>query len=94
MMRTVSKKARGWRLKDFTIIEVTGILALRVKLSGLIWTLSRREGSHHHWVLWMGLKSRFYPRMAIYTGIGERGMEKELDKVVQFERFGFVKIDS
>jgi glutamyl-tRNA synthetase len=26
--------------------------------------------------------------------MGERGIEKELDKVVQFERFGFVRIDS
>jgi len=29
-----------------------------------------------------------------YVGIMERMMEKELDKVVQFERFGFVRIDS
>ena len=28
-----------------------------------------------------------------YTGVGEPGIEKELDKVVQFERFGFVRID-
>lgn len=28
-----------------------------------------------------------------YTGVGERGSEKELDRVVQFERFGFVRID-
>ncbi|MDD5615915.1 MAG: hypothetical protein PHH85_06905 [Candidatus Methanoperedens sp.] len=29
-----------------------------------------------------------------YSGIGEHGMEREVDKVVQFERFGFVRIDS
>jgi hypothetical protein len=29
-----------------------------------------------------------------YVGTGERGVEKELDKVVQFERFGFVRNDS
>ncbi|SNQ59106.1 hypothetical protein [Candidatus Methanoperedens nitratireducens] len=29
-----------------------------------------------------------------YTGIGERGIEKEVDRVVQFERFWFVRIDS
>lgn len=28
-----------------------------------------------------------------YTGVGERGSEKEMDKVAQFERFGFVRID-
>ncbi|MFA4936444.1 MAG: hypothetical protein WC568_11470 [Candidatus Methanoperedens sp.] len=27
------------------------------------------------------------------AGVGELGIEKELDKVVQFERFGFVRID-
>ncbi len=29
-----------------------------------------------------------------YVGIGERGTEREVDKVVYFERFGFVRIDS
>jgi glutamyl-tRNA synthetase len=28
------------------------------------------------------------------AGIGERGIEKELDRVVLFERFGFVRMDS
>ncbi|MFZ2411467.1 MAG: hypothetical protein WAW23_07850 [Candidatus Methanoperedens sp.] len=28
-----------------------------------------------------------------YAGVGKRGSEKEMDKVVQFERFGFVRID-
>ncbi len=28
-----------------------------------------------------------------YTGVGERGNGKELDKVLQFERFGFARID-
>jgi glutamyl-tRNA synthetase len=29
-----------------------------------------------------------------YTDVGERGSEKEMDKAAQFERFGFVRIDS
>ncbi len=29
-----------------------------------------------------------------YTGVGERGSEKGLDRLAQFERFGFVRIDS
>ncbi len=29
-----------------------------------------------------------------YVGTGERGIEKELDELVQFEMFGFVRIDS
>jgi glutamyl-tRNA synthetase len=28
------------------------------------------------------------------TGVWERGSEKEMDRVAQFERFGFVRIDS
>lgn len=28
------------------------------------------------------------------SGIGERGIATELDKIVQFERFGFCRIDS
>ncbi|MCZ7385788.1 MAG: glutamate--tRNA ligase, partial [Candidatus Methanoperedens sp.] len=41
-----------------------------------------------------GLKVRVLSPDGEYNGIGERGIEKELDKVVQFERFGFVRIDS
>ncbi len=40
-----------------------------------------------------GLKVRALALDGEYAGVWERGMEKELDKVVQFERFGFVRID-
>ena len=47
-----------------------------------------------HWAPPDGLNVKVLSPDGEYTGIGERGIEKELDKVVQFERFGFVRIDS
>lgn len=45
-----------------------------------------------HWVQPDGRKVGVLAHDGEYTGVGERGMEKELDKVVQFERFGFVRL--
>ncbi|HEY9246057.1 MAG TPA: glutamate--tRNA ligase, partial [Candidatus Methanoperedens sp.] len=47
-----------------------------------------------HWVPPDGIRVRVLSPDGEITGLGERGILSELDKVVQFERFGFVRIDS
>lgn len=89
------KEGERLRLKDLYNIEVTGISPLRVKFIGTDMDLVKKEKARIiHWVPLDGLNVRVLSPDGEYTGIGERGMEKELDKVVQFERFGFVRIDS
>ncbi|MBU4220112.1 MAG: glutamate--tRNA ligase, partial [Euryarchaeota archaeon] len=89
------KEGERLRLKDLYNIEVTGISPLRVKFIGTDMDLVKKDKARIiHWVPLDGLIVRVLSPDGEYTGIGERGMEKELDKVVQFERFGFVRIDS
>ncbi|MCE8424436.1 MAG: glutamate--tRNA ligase [Candidatus Methanoperedens sp.] len=83
------------RLKDLYNIEITGVAPLSVKFIGTDMDLVRKEKARIiHWVPPDGLKVKVISPDGEYNGIGERGMEKELDNVVQFERFGFVRIDS
>ena len=83
------------RLKDLYNIEITSISPLRAKFIGTDMDLVKKEKARIiHWAPPDGLKVRVLSPDGEYTGIGERGIEKELDKVVQFERFGFVRIDS
>jgi glutamyl-tRNA synthetase len=83
------------RLKDLYNIEITGISPFKAKFIGTDMELVKKEKARIiHWVPPDGIKVRVLSPEGEYTGIGERGIEKELDKVVQFERFGFVRIDS
>ncbi|TAN35949.1 MAG: glutamate--tRNA ligase, partial [Candidatus Methanoperedens sp.] len=89
------KEGERLRLKDLYNIEVISISPLRVKFIGTDMDLVKKEKARIiHWVPVEGLEVKVSSPDGEYTGIGERGMEKELDKVVQFERFGFVRIDS
>ncbi len=89
------KEGERLRLKDLYNIEVTGISPLKVKFIGTDLDIVKKEKARIiHWVPPDGLKVRVLSPDGEYTGVGERGMEKEIDKVVQFERFGFVRIDS
>ncbi|MDO8727520.1 MAG: glutamate--tRNA ligase [Candidatus Methanoperedens sp.] len=83
------------RLKDLYNIEVTDISPLKVKFIGTDMDLVKKEKARIiHWAPLDGLKVRVLSPEREFIGVGERGMEKEVDKVVQFERFGFVRIDS
>ncbi len=83
------------RLKDLYNIRITGISPLTAEFIGTDMDLVKKEKARIiHWAPPDGLKVKVLSPDGEYTGIGERGIEKELDKVVQFERFGFVRIDS
>lgn len=89
------KEEERLRLKDLYNIQITGVSPLRAKFIGTDLDLVKKEKARIiHWVPADGQKVRVLSPDGEYVGIGERGIEKELDKVVQFERFGFVRIDS
>ncbi len=91
----ILKEGERLRLKDLYNIEITSISPLKAKFIGTDMDLVKKEKARIiHWAPPDGLKVRVLSPDGEYTGIGERGIEKELDKVVQFERFGFVRIDS
>jgi glutamyl-tRNA synthetase len=89
------KAGEKLRLKDLYNIQVTSISPLKAKYIGSDMDLVKKEKARIiHWTPLDGLKVRVLSPEGEYSGIGEFGIEKELDKVVQFERFGFVRIDS
>ena len=89
------KEGERLRLKDLYNIQVTGISPLTAKFIGTDMDLVKKEkGRIIHWAAPDGQKVRILSPDGEYSGIAEHGLEKELDKVVQFERFGFVRIDS
>jgi glutamyl-tRNA synthetase len=91
----ILKEGEKLRLKDLYNIQITGISPLTAKFIGTDMDLVKKEKARIiHWVPPDGLKVKVLSSDGEYTGVGERGIEKELDKVVQFERFGFVRIDS
>lgn len=91
----ILKEGERLRLKDLYNIEITCISPLKAKFIGTDMDLVKKEKARIiHWAPPDGLKVKVMSPDGNYDGIGEHGIEKELDKVVQFERFGFVRIDS
>lgn len=89
------KKGERLRLKDLYNIEITSLLPPKAKFIGTDMDLVKKEKARIiHWVPLDGLKVKVLSPDGEYNGIGERGMETQVDKAVQFERFGFVRIDS
>lgn len=89
------KTGERLRLKDLYNIEITGISPPAAKFIGTDMQLVRKEKARIiHWAPPDGIRVKVLSPQGEYTGTGERGIEKELGKVVQFERFGFVRIDS
>ncbi len=85
------------RLKDLYNIQIISISSQKItaKFIGTDMELVKKEKAHIiHWVPLDSIRVRVLSHDGEYTGMGEQGIEKELDKVVQFERFGFVRIDS
>ncbi len=88
------KAGERLRLKDLYNIEITSASPLKARFIGTDMELVRKEKARIvHWVTPDGLKVRVLSPEGEYAGTGEKGIEKELDRVVQFERFGFVRID-
>lgn len=85
------KEGDRLRLKDLYNIEITCMNPLKARFIGMEMIKNIRI---IHWVPPDGVRVKVLSPSGEYTGIGEKGIEKELDKVVQFERFGFVRIDS
>lgn len=78
------------RLKDFCNVEITSLEPAMARFAG-------REVEKRmkiiHWAPQDGLAVRVLRPDGVDCGIGERGIAGELDRVVQFERYGFVRIN-
>ncbi len=83
------------RLKDLCNIEITSLSSLRAKKSSTsLEDLKKMKGKIIHWAPVDGIPVRVLGPDSDIEGIGENGILAELDKIVQFERFGFCRIDS
>jgi glutamyl-tRNA synthetase len=83
------------RLKDLCNIEITSLSPLRAKKSlTSLEDLKKMKGKIIHWAPVDGIPVRVRGLDSDIEGIGENGILAELDKIVQFERFGFCRIDS
>jgi glutamyl-tRNA synthetase len=78
------------RLKDLYNVKIARLEPLVAEYSGDERT---RRLKIVHWVPTNGLKVEVLTPEGIDDGIGEQGIASELNNVVQFERYGFVRID-
>jgi glutamyl-tRNA synthetase len=83
------------RLKDLCNIEITSLSPLQAKKSATtLEDLKKMKGKIVHWAPVDGIPVKVRGPEGDIEGIGENGITAELDKIVQFERFGFCRIDS
>jgi glutamyl-tRNA synthetase len=83
------------RLKDFCNIEITSLSPLQAKISDVsLEALKKAKAKIIHWAPVDGVPVKVRGPEGDIDGIGERGIASELEKIVQFERFGFCRIDS
>ena len=83
------------RLKDFCNIEITSLSPLQAKLSDVsLEALKKAKAKIIHWAPVDGIPVKVRGPEGDIEGIGEHGIAAELDKIVQFERFGFCRIDA
>jgi glutamyl-tRNA synthetase len=83
------------RLKDLCNIEVTAIDPLRAQVIGTDPHQAREMKLRIiHWAPTDGVFVRVMRPDGVDSGIGEAGIKDDLGQVVQFERYGFVRIDS
>ena len=79
------------RLKDLCNVEITGLEPARARFLG------KDMGKRTKIIQWApldGPKVRVQRPDGMDEGIDEAGIAEELGKVVQFERYGFVRINS
>jgi glutamyl-tRNA synthetase len=82
------------RLKDLCNIEINSLSPLQAKKSATSFEdLKKVKGKIIHWVPIDGISVKVRGPDGDIEGIGEFGIASELDKIVQFERFGFCRID-
>ncbi|MDY0267228.1 MAG: glutamate--tRNA ligase [Methanimicrococcus sp.] len=83
------------RLKDLGNVEITSLSPLSAKyIDNSMETVKKTRMKIIHWAPTDGLKVTVLGPNGNFSGIGERTILEELDKVVQFERFGFCRIDA
>ncbi|MDV0446768.1 Glutamyl-Q tRNA(Asp) synthetase [Methanosarcinaceae archaeon Ag5] len=83
------------RLKDLANVEITSLSPLSAKfLDNDAESAKKCKMKIIHWAPTNGVKVTVLGPEKNSSGIGERQILTELDKVVQFERFGFCRIDA
>ncbi|MHC1575917.1 MAG: glutamate--tRNA ligase [Methanosarcinaceae archaeon] len=83
------------RLKDLYNIEITSINPLQTRCIGDSLDVVKKERIPIvQWVSEDNIPVKVLAPHGEFTGLGEMGIMEELDNVVQFERFGFCRIDS
>ena len=83
------------RLKDFCNIEITSLVPFQAKHSTVSLEAHKKsKGKIIHWVPIDGISVKVRSPYGDIEGIGEHGIATELDKIVQFERFGFCRVDA
>jgi len=88
-----AKPSDLFRLKDLYNIRITG--QGTAEFAGHeIETIKKEGGRIIHWAPVDGIPVKVLTPDGEVTGIGEAGIATEVDNVVQFERFGYVRIDS
>lgn len=82
------------RLKDLFNIRITSLEPLCAEYTGNDISVLKQGARIIHWAPVNGVTVRVVSPDGEYHGIAEPGIKSELNNVVQFERFGFVRIDS
>ena len=78
------------RLKDLCNVEITSLEPAKARFLGK--DVGKRT-KIIHWAPANGLPVKVMKPDGVDEGMGEAGIAEELDKVVQFERYGFVRIN-
>jgi glutamyl-tRNA synthetase len=82
------------RLKDLCNVEITSLDPARARLIDADPDTARKNRLRIiHWAPQGGVPVKVMKPDGVDEGIGEAGIAGELDKVVQFERYGFVRIN-
>lgn len=82
------------RLKDLYNVEITSLEPLQARyLDNSMDTVKEERMRIIHWAPVNGVPVKVLAPHGEFRGIGEKQIAEELDSVVQFERFGFCRID-
>ncbi len=83
------------RLKDLYNVELTSIEPLQAKyIDDSMESVKKEKMRIIHWAPMDGVPVKVLSPDGEFTGIGEKQVTTELGRIVQFERFGFCRIDS
>jgi glutamyl-tRNA synthetase len=82
------------RLKDLYNVRITSTEPLCGEYAGNDIAVIRQGAKIVHWVSLDGVSVRIVGPDGEYHGVAEPGIKDELNNVVQFERFAFVRIDT